>query len=50
MVYLLFLLWLFPYRNIYLVIAEKVGGHDVVLQQTEQYLDKGHIIYIEHFF
>ena len=38
-------------QNIYLgSTAEKVGGRDVVLQLTEPYLDKGHIIYCDRFF
>ena len=38
-------------QNIYLgSTVESVGGRDVVLQLTQPYLDKGHVIYCDRFF
>ncbi|KAI6659396.1 hypothetical protein LOD99_10842 [Oopsacas minuta] len=51
MVNLLLLLWLFTYpKHLPGQGGEKVGGRDVVLQLTEPYLDKGHVIYCDRFF
>ena len=38
-------------QNIYLgSTVESVGGRDVVLQLSQAYLDKGHVIYCDRFF